>query len=165
MKKGYRYGFNGKENDAESGTQDYGMRIYNPALGKFLSVDPITAQYPELTPYQFASNRPIDGIDLDGKEYVESTIADNKFFSQLGITFADDVEKQTKKSSKKIKLDNPEKEKKPLTDYQSFVKTTLKTLKEREDAKEEGEEKLKQKDLMKEVGELWKQEKVKKDNL
>ena len=38
------------------------MRIYNPALGKFLSVDPITAQYPELTPYQFASNRPIDGI-------------------------------------------------------------------------------------------------------
>ena len=71
------------------------MRIYNPALGKFLSVDPITAQYPELTPYQFASNRPIDGIDLDGKEYVESSIADNKFFSQLGITFADDVEKQT----------------------------------------------------------------------
>jgi hypothetical protein len=25
--------------------------------------------YPELTPYQFASNRPIDGIDLDGLEY------------------------------------------------------------------------------------------------
>jgi hypothetical protein len=38
-------------------------------VGKFLSVDPITAQYPELTPYQFASNRPIDGIDLDGKEF------------------------------------------------------------------------------------------------
>lgn len=70
----YRYGFNGKENDPESvstgeGLQDYGMRIYNPALGKFLSIDPITKQYPELTPYQFASNRPIDGIDLDGLEY------------------------------------------------------------------------------------------------
>jgi hypothetical protein len=26
-------------------------------------------KYPELTPYQFASNRPIDGVDLDGKEY------------------------------------------------------------------------------------------------
>jgi len=69
----YRYGFNGKENDNEvkgSGNQqDYGMRIYDPRLGKFLSVDPITNEYPELTPYQFASNRPIDGIDIDGLEW------------------------------------------------------------------------------------------------
>jgi hypothetical protein len=33
-----------------------------------LSVDPLTPEYPELTPYQFASNRPIDGVDLDGLE-------------------------------------------------------------------------------------------------
>jgi hypothetical protein len=44
------------------------MRIYNPSLGKFLSVDPITAKYPELTPYQFASNSPIWMIDIDGLE-------------------------------------------------------------------------------------------------
>jgi len=37
-------------------------------LGRFLSVDPITKEYPELTPYQFASNSPIQGIDLDGLE-------------------------------------------------------------------------------------------------
>jgi RHS repeat-associated protein len=70
----YRFGFNGKENDNEvKGTgnqQDYGMRIYDPRLGRFLSVDPLTSSYPELTPYQFASNRPIDGIDLDGLEYI-----------------------------------------------------------------------------------------------
>lgn len=69
----YRYGFNGKENDNEvKGTgnqQDYGMRIYDPRIGKFLSRDPLSAKYPELTPYQFASNRPIDGVDLDGKEF------------------------------------------------------------------------------------------------
>lgn len=70
---GYRYGFNRKENDPESvgtgrGLQDYGFRIYNPSLGKFLSVDPLTASYPELTPYQFASNQPIWAIDLDGLE-------------------------------------------------------------------------------------------------
>jgi RHS repeat-associated protein len=65
----FRYTFNGKETDAESDLQDYGMRIYNARLGKFLSVDPITAQYPMLTPYQFASNRPLDGIDLDGLEW------------------------------------------------------------------------------------------------
>jgi len=67
----YRYGFNGKENDKdiENAAQDYGMRIYDGRLGRFLSVDPITKKYPELTPYQFASNRPVDGIDLDGLEY------------------------------------------------------------------------------------------------
>lgn len=68
----YRYGFNGKENDNEvKGTgnqQDYGMRIYDPRLGKFLSVDPLTKDYPFLTPYQFASNTPIQAIDLDGLE-------------------------------------------------------------------------------------------------
>lgn len=64
----YRYTFNGKEADDETSTQDYGMRIYNPALGRFLSVDPITKDYPELTPYQFASNRPIVSVDFDGLE-------------------------------------------------------------------------------------------------
>jgi len=71
----YRYGFNGKENDndIENGAQDYGMRIYNSGLGRFMSVDPLTEKYPYLTPYQFASDRPIDGIDLDGLEFFPST--------------------------------------------------------------------------------------------
>ena len=47
---------------------DYGARIYNPAIAKFLSVDPLTKDYPELTPCQFASNTPIQAIDLDGLE-------------------------------------------------------------------------------------------------
>jgi RHS repeat-associated protein len=69
----FRYGFNGKENDSEikgeGNQQDYGLRIYDPRLGRFLSVDPLTKWYPMLTPYQFASNRPVDGVDLDGAEY------------------------------------------------------------------------------------------------
>jgi hypothetical protein len=44
------------------------MRIYDPRIGKFLSVDPIASNYPMLTPYQFASNSPIQAIDLDGLE-------------------------------------------------------------------------------------------------
>lgn len=35
-------------------------------------MDPLTRGYPMLTPYQFASNRPIDGVDLDGLEYIDS---------------------------------------------------------------------------------------------
>ena len=52
----------------EGNQQDYGMRVYDPRLGKFLSVDPLTPKYPELTPYQFASNSPIAHKDLDGLE-------------------------------------------------------------------------------------------------
>ncbi|WP_212002834.1 RHS repeat domain-containing protein [Chitinophaga sp. HK235] len=69
---GYRYGFNGKENDnevkGEGNQQDYGMRVYDPRIAKFLSVDPLTKSYPELTPYQFSENSPILFIDLDGLE-------------------------------------------------------------------------------------------------
>jgi RHS repeat-associated protein len=76
--KDYRYGFNGKENDnevkGEGGQQDYGMRIYDPRLGKFLSVDPITADYPWYTPYQFAGNMSIWAIDLDGLEPAEPLV-------------------------------------------------------------------------------------------
>ena len=68
----YRYGFNGKENDnevkGEGNQQDYGMRIYDPRLGRFLSVDPLTKGFPWYTPYQFAGNSPIAKIDLDGEE-------------------------------------------------------------------------------------------------
>ena len=80
----YRYGFNGKENDSDFGNQliqDYGFRLYNPAIAKFLSVDPLSPEYPELTPYQFASNRVIDGIDLDGLEYLEARYTDYRIKS------------------------------------------------------------------------------------
>lgn len=77
----YRYAFNGKESDSETygegNIYDYGFRIYNPRLGKFLSVDPLTKGYPWYTPYQFAGNKPIVAIDLDGlEEYLVHYIYD-----------------------------------------------------------------------------------------
>jgi RHS repeat-associated protein len=66
----YRYGFNGKEMDNEvkgkGNQQDYGMRVYDPRVGRFLSVDPLTKSYPHYTPYSFAGNKPIKYTDLDG---------------------------------------------------------------------------------------------------
>ncbi len=69
----YRYGFNGKEKDDDiAGTTgavyDYGFRVYDARIAKFLSVDPLTGKYPWYTPYQFAGNTPIEAIDLDGLE-------------------------------------------------------------------------------------------------
>jgi RHS repeat-associated protein len=78
----YRFGFNGKEKDnevkGEGNQQDYGMRIYDPRIGKFLSVDPLTKEYAMLTPYQFAENSPIFFIDLDGLEGQPWYLRENK---------------------------------------------------------------------------------------
>lgn len=88
---GYRYGFNGKEkdNNGELGltNYDYGFRIYNPGIGKFLSVDPLTQKYPWYTPYQFAGNRPIWAIDIDGLEDTGYTLLlDKKLATVEGAT-------------------------------------------------------------------------------
>ena len=68
----YRYGFNGKEMDNEvkgaGNLLDYGNRLYDPLVGRFMSVDPLTKKYPWYTPYQFAGNKPIWATDLDGLE-------------------------------------------------------------------------------------------------
>lgn len=57
------------ERDSVIGMAD----IPENVLTKFLSTDPLTKKYPELTPYQFASNTPIQGIDLDGMEIYLTT--------------------------------------------------------------------------------------------
>jgi RHS repeat-associated protein len=83
----YRYGFNGKEKDKNINSltaYDYGFRIYNPAIGKFLSVDPLTQSYPWYTPYQFAGNSPILNIDVDGLE--EATTQPNTQSSEPNST-------------------------------------------------------------------------------
>lgn len=69
---GYGFGFNGKLMDDDisrnGNIYDYGFRIYNPRIGKFLSVDPLTKSYPWYSPYQYAGNKPIMAIDRDGLE-------------------------------------------------------------------------------------------------
>jgi RHS repeat-associated protein len=66
----YRYGFNGKENDkeiyGESNAYDFGARIHDPRLGRFLSTDPLESKYTDQSTYVYAANSPIQFIDVDG---------------------------------------------------------------------------------------------------
>ncbi len=71
-----RYKYVGKERDEETGLYYYGARYYAAWLCRFVSVDPIQFDYPELTPYQYASNRPVTMIDLDGLEAVQPYITE-----------------------------------------------------------------------------------------
>lgn len=91
-----RYGFNGKEKDSngEFGNThyDYGFRIYNPSIGRFLSVDPMTKYYPAWSPYPFAMNRPIDGIDKDGLEWEKATDDQGNTSVSVNTNFSADQE-------------------------------------------------------------------------
>ena len=85
MNTAYRYRYNGKDSmGLLGGRYDYGFRMYDAGIGRFLTVDPLTKKYPELTPYQFASNRPIDGVDLDGAEW-ENFMSSFKDLTKLRI--------------------------------------------------------------------------------
>lgn len=46
--------------------------IDNSAVSRFLSVDPLAKSFAMLTPYQYASNSPILGVDLDGLEFANA---------------------------------------------------------------------------------------------
>ncbi len=67
----YRWGFNGKETDNEvkgaENSLDFGARIYDSRLGKFLSVDPKFRKYPGVSTYGFGLNSPIRLVDDNGE--------------------------------------------------------------------------------------------------
>ena len=72
----YRYGFNGKEKDDEvkgsGNSYDFGDRIYDPRIGRWLSIDKRFKDYVPYTPYGFALNNPIYLVDADGNVVVDS---------------------------------------------------------------------------------------------
>jgi RHS repeat-associated protein len=69
----YRYGFNGKEKDdkvkGSGNSLDFGERIYDSRLGRWLSIDPLVSKYPNLSPYNFSGANPILYIDEDGRDF------------------------------------------------------------------------------------------------
>jgi len=83
----YRYGFNGKESDTEvkgaGNQQDYGARIYDPRLGRFLSIDALFYKTPSRSPYNFADNNPIVKIDNGGNNAIGYIGTDGKLYIQF----------------------------------------------------------------------------------
>jgi len=68
----YRYGFNGKEKEADgtADNYDFGARIYDGRLGRWYGLDVLKAEYPSLSPFSYSGNNPVCFYDPNGKEII-----------------------------------------------------------------------------------------------
>ena len=64
------YKYNGKELDRMHGldTYDYGARQHNAATGRWDRMDQLAEENPEVSPYVYCHNNPINKIDPDGMD-------------------------------------------------------------------------------------------------
>lgn len=62
------YKYNGKELDRKNGLDwyDYGARMYDAALGRFIKPDRYAEKYVSISPYQYGANNPVNNIDING---------------------------------------------------------------------------------------------------
>jgi len=109
----YRYGFNGKEmdnewNDQSGGTgqiggrycYDFGYRILDPRLGRWMSIDPLASKYSGYSPYHAMACSPNIVADEDGAIWRIIVGAANKngaitrFRAVISASFSGKIEAQ-----------------------------------------------------------------------
>jgi RHS repeat-associated protein len=92
--KNYRFGFQGMEADdqvkGDGNSYDFGARMLDPRLGRWLSVDKYFSKYPNQSSFGFVLNCPIFYVDPDGKEVkpvLNSIVRDDKTGAHTSTTF------------------------------------------------------------------------------
>jgi len=65
--------YNGKEFVEMHGfdTYDYGARGYYPAMGRFMTVDPLAEKYYSISPYAYCAGNPVRFVDPNGQDIWE----------------------------------------------------------------------------------------------
>ncbi len=63
-----KWKYNGMEHDESLGleTYDFGARNYDPALGRWMNIDPLAEQMRRHSPYNYAYSNPVAFVDPDG---------------------------------------------------------------------------------------------------
>ncbi|KAB2892629.1 MAG: hypothetical protein F9K28_11415 [Bacteroidetes bacterium] len=80
---GQRTGYIGREADNETGLGNYGVHLYEPEYGRFMSVDVLWGEYEGWQPYQYGANQPTLMVDDNGREIFPKNLSDEQV-SHLG---------------------------------------------------------------------------------
>jgi RHS repeat-associated protein len=120
----FRYGFNNMEADYElkgnGNSYDFGARMYDNRLGRWLTIDPLIEKYPDLSPFCFVGGNPIVFFDPNGEKiingyqgrYDEAKLKcedAKKIYEERKLQLGDD-KKAIKVLEKEMKINSLEKE-------------------------------------------------------
>jgi RHS repeat-associated protein len=82
------YRFTGKEDDADVGLTYFGARYYSPAMGRWISADPLAIHSlgADINPYRYVGNSPFAHVDPFGLDYGDGGTDDDDDDSTSGVT-------------------------------------------------------------------------------
>ena len=105
LRTDYQYKYNGKEwqDELGLGLYDYGWRNYDPALGRWMNMDPLAEKFYPSSTYNYTVNNPILLNDPDGRDWSIKAKKDKDGNWQINITVNAAV---VNNSGKEIDLDN-----------------------------------------------------------
>lgn len=91
----YKYKYNSKEwqDELSLNWYDYGARNYDPAIGRWMNLDPLANAHPDMTPYRYSFNSPTNAADPTGllEDWVQN--GDDFFYDSEVTTQAEAASK------------------------------------------------------------------------